>query len=823
MRAHDTPAIDQEFSLSVLIGHGSSSGVVDLCSLKGRNWVRSVTIRQNIDQPVTDCEVRVSREEYELNLSPLDGASALNAVDEPLTIGHMLIVTVTDSSGDHEVFRGYVDAIDWSSPVVTIRARDLAGRLQDTFSETARMYAVGRVPYGVRLWAPSTAATAGEWIAPERLADSGATGVYNVIVGGTFDDEAPGQGGNDPWGTGTVDPDDNFDNGTVTLRRAAVGSAMWAALTDYTWGDIVMPTDSGTERAICIQAGQSSNSEPAWPSTPGAEVSELGVLRWTMLPEATDGGLSLEAVMGAIILDNVSSLPDIYHPTHSGYWRNPFVMAEQSVLEQLRQLALEIGWDLRLKYVASGVSNHELTPGADDGWGYWRLHLYEPSRSSTSADFALNASDVINVTQCGLQLGPIRNVVSVTYSEMTAGGLVQTRKTIKVTDATSITKYGRRFFGIGEGSASGINTSTEATALANAVLSDLKDPGIEFAVELPFRWWIEINDLVSFPTTYSWQPFFNSAQKLAVVAIDHRIETSGNAFRARTVIGTRGKPTAGTKAWHERGQGHGKGKSGAGFTPEGAGSVTVVAGVKGGRIKFTRPGTKVKKPRGGFQMDSSGENVQAELYMSTSSGFTPGPTNLRAISFTDEFNLAGLETGTAQYFRIGLRDRLGNLSALTPETTLTPTQAALDDLDDGMKVAVGASKNSDQSLNNAAGSYKVIFDNEYCDDGGGYDHSNSKFVAPAAGYYRFYARVDVKNFAVGDCFRLDVYKGGAKVREGVFAVAASTAQNMGVEVKAALVLAEDDEVEIYIYKTATSSVSIESDNCFQEIDRIWSR
>lgn len=128
----------------------------DLSSLSGYNWIDEVEWDEDIDQPVAQVRVRLWREVGALSLAPLDTASTLNRLDDGLTYSPLLNLTreikvevatlaanATPAAGDWvHVFHGYIDAIDWpkTESHVEVVARDLGGKLADTFIETERTY-----------------------------------------------------------------------------------------------------------------------------------------------------------------------------------------------------------------------------------------------------------------------------------------------------------------------------------------------------------------------------------------------------------------------------------------------------------------------------------------------------------------------------------------------------------------------------------------------------------------------------------------------------------------------------------------------------------
>ncbi len=215
------------------------------------------------------------------------------------------------------------------------------------------------------------------------------------------------------------------------------------------------------------------------------------------------------------------------------------------------------------------------------------------------------------------------------------------RKAVLATDATSITKYGRLFCEIAESSASNIDTTVEAQALADRVLSDLAEPEADVAVQLVmFFPFVEICDLYTLAAN---DAHFDTDQKLAVISFGHRFSSG----EVTTDMRLRGKPASKSrKGWFERLTDAGGAEqhaltelsSGAPFniTLDGS-SLTAIGGMKGIIQREAH-----KKQR----------RVDYEIHISETSGFTPGVGTLVAFSNGREFETGALEPGVVYYLQV---------------------------------------------------------------------------------------------------------------------------------------------------------------------------
>lgn len=259
-----------------------------------------------------------------------------------------------------------------------------------------------------------------------------------------------------------------------------------------------------------------------------------GVLvdRWVEAPKSygTGPGRAVESVMQDLLDDTFGGgIVTLYTPVSPSFLITTYQQQRMSVMDALQALALLIGWDVRYKW--------------DDGTGAFRLTFSQPPRSKTTPDFTFGPADYIDITTLDLDVTNIRNVVQVSYKSVLTGARAVTTST----DATSVTKYGRRFFGIQEGDTSPIDTAAEAQAEGDAALADLKDPKANQEVEAPFFWPGDLGDLYRFTDN---RVHYNSNQDLATVTMRHELSQGHH----RTVFRTRGSPAGAYNTWLGKGQ-----------------------------------------------------------------------------------------------------------------------------------------------------------------------------------------------------------------------------------------------------------------------------
>lgn len=414
----------------------------------------------------------------------------------------------------------------------------------------------------------------------------------------------------------------------AAVSGAPVGVRIWAPGEVWALGEYVMPTEAnrsilGSGRFFKVStAGTAGTAEPAW-NISGATTDGSAVFTYEGALTPTTG-YSVESVMQAILNDNGLSSLTLATPVSPGWQILAYKQDRTSVFEALRTLALQIGWDLRMKW--------------DSGTSAFKLTFYDPNRSKTTPDYTFDSDDYESLSEVSVNKQEIRNVVQVVYFNRSAlAPLGQSKRTVlTVSDSASITKYGRLFMEIPEESTSNIDTSTEATTLANAALADLKEPTVGHSAELAFGFpYAELNDLYRFTANGR---HYSSNQDLACVGITHEVSEG----IMRTSIACRGKPTAGASLW-----------TNAGVKPIGQGTIhsTDILATESGITSSSSPiigGTRLK-----FDGTSVVKDIplQLEVHVSDTTGFTPSSTTLVYQGDSREVEISKLNPGQTYYGR----------------------------------------------------------------------------------------------------------------------------------------------------------------------------
>jgi hypothetical protein len=556
----------------------------DLGSYPGFNSVVDAEWGENVDDPHATARITLFRDLDDFSIAPLvDGAvnrafnpggsfSALLALNREIRISLAVMpADVPAASTDYGVFfHGRIDTIDWGSEQISIDARDLGGKLADAWIEEERVYAFAEVA-----------------------------------------------------------------GSPVSLR-------IWAPSTSYAVGDYVIPTVARRDVSgagayyfyKCTTAGVSNTTEPTWPTSGGGTVTDNTAIFTQQGSTNLNGGYNVQAVMQNMLDDWLGAgAVTLYTPTSPGWAITQYLQSRTSLLEALRTLALQIGWDIRYKWRA-GTSQFELT-------------LAGPDRAKASPDRTFSAADYSTVSGLKLDKSGIRNVVRVVYSDAgtPAPTGAENRKYVEVSDSTSITTYGRLFMEIAEASTSHIDSSSEATTMANAALSDCKDPKVEQAVEMVQGFpWAELGDLYRFSAN-GWH--YTTDQDLALYSVRH----TASDGRLKTTFECRGQPSTGFDRWHEA-----SGRE----NPEDVHSLSVFEAGRGIAL-----GASSVPVVGGIQLTATMDSEriaygeELEWHVSQSSGFTPSAATLVTVSTSREITISDLIPGGTYYGKIVPRIRNG--------------------------------------------------------------------------------------------------------------------------------------------------------------------
>ncbi len=417
---------------------------------------------------------------------------------------------------------------------------------------------------------------------------------------------------------------------TPAVYAVQKGCLIWAPGETQAVGDLCVPTtlNGYLYRATAITTGVTGSTQPSWPTTVGATVTDGGVT-WTCgVATAAAGTVSMEAVLQQMLNDSPVSLT-LHAPDATSFLMSPWKQEREPILESMRKVAQLIGWDLRPRY---------------DSGGTYRFQLYKPDRAASSPVRTFAPASYLDVGSLDIGIEDVRNVVRVVYGDSTdlgSDGKTPKRKYRQAVDTASIAAYGRRFMEVAEEATSQIDTAAEADALVAAALADLATPYAALEVEALFFPWVQLGDLYRFSAN---NVHFDSDQDLAVVGYSHEAQLGDDGEQTfRTSLTCRGKPSGGSDRWLQWDSRPGVAPTHSLQDSHGGADLTVVdaAAVAGGaRFRIAEKLSRLAKFDG------------LELHVSASSGFTPSAATLSTVGKADSLEIQNLVPGRTYYARV---------------------------------------------------------------------------------------------------------------------------------------------------------------------------
>lgn len=316
------------------------------------------------------------------------------------------------------------------------------------------------------------------------------------------------------------------------------------------------------------------------------------------------------------------------------------------VLGKCTEITELIAWSVRYKW--------------DDFRKEHRFTLFEPDRTKvwSSSELDLTNGAILDWESLKLSRANIRNVVDVEYGNQAStdntGAAVRAKVT--ATDATSISKVGRRYCKVGVTWPGPIDTNTEAQRMADGMLSDLKDPKAEGVAEVFHRLAVELGDMAR---ARADAERFKTDTDFAVTSW----RAHHAATKQRTTIGLRGaKPSGGFRRWfdgwiQQRGHRPGKGKG----KPPTPSTPTLLAISEGLRVSWTYPVNK-----------RAMKYLETEIHASTTTGFTPSSSTLQKTHRGLDCVLKGLDPTQTWFVKLVHKDAMQNASAASVQSSTRP-------------------------------------------------------------------------------------------------------------------------------------------------------
>lgn len=236
------------------------------------------------------------------------------------------------------------------------------------------------------------------------------------------------------------------------------------------------------------------------------------------------GGTAVETVMQQILDDNLGAgAVTLYTPVSPNWFLHEFSQKLTSVMEAIRALAKQIGYEIRYVYDA----NNNL-----------RLTFYAPDRAKTISDYAIGPTVYTDITKLDLDIVDVRNAWTVEFIDRVSGNKLSSI----ATSAPSIAQYKRRPAKIAYGYTSNIDSITEADKMTAAAVADTAFPK---ALEVIDVMYLPIVDLADVITLMPNGEHYDTEQARAVYAFDHDLRDGDGT----TTLTTRGKPSGGYDTW----------------------------------------------------------------------------------------------------------------------------------------------------------------------------------------------------------------------------------------------------------------------------------
>lgn len=294
----------------------------------------------------------------------------------------------------------------------------------------------------------------------------------------------------------------------------------------------------------------------------------------------------------------------------------------------------------------------------DDDRYDFRLLYSMPDINKSTPDWTMSARDYLDVQSVGVAIVDIRNAVEGRFVDMDgtpdADGNYP-RRIVKMENAASIAKYGRRAAVLSEGSTSPINRLVEMEALLTAFLAYLSEPKALLETVHPYRRFVQLGDLGRFEAN---DVHWSSDKDLAAVSRENAFQAGG---QVTTTLRLRGQP-AGARLKLFQMIVHPGLAPNTPTTGTQAPSGLAVQCVTGGmHVSWDRPGGK-----GNRQYD------RTEVYLSTVDGFDPSATVPYETTPASGMFIPNLTGGTPYHVVIRHMDRAGNPSPYSEQVSCTP-------------------------------------------------------------------------------------------------------------------------------------------------------
>lgn len=243
----------------------------------------------------------------------------------------------------------------------------------------------------------------------------------------------------------------------------------------------------------------------------------------------SSGGTAVETVMQQVIDDNLGAgVFTLAVPSSPGFMVTEYPHGDATLVGKTVRQALD---DLSAAFAGYVDYRSDLT-------------LIVPDRTEPtagSAEATIGPEHYKAIPKLDVDLDAIRNVVRITFRDSATGEV----EFVEVEHAGSIAAYEEQFIGIMEGDPSPIDTTSEATDMANDILSDLAVQRVQQQVQDWFFYPVELGDHITWKANGK---HYDTDQHWAVTGFRHRLSKD----KRETTFDVRGAASGGYRRWLRR-------------------------------------------------------------------------------------------------------------------------------------------------------------------------------------------------------------------------------------------------------------------------------
>lgn len=233
---------------------------------------------------------------------------------------------------------------------------------------------------------------------------------------------------------------------------------------------------------------------------------------------------SAEATMSAILQLGGFSGTEVQTPASPGWTVNAYPQEEMPVLEALRRIAQQIGWDVRYFKSTGGLRFYD--PNRQG-----TIQVWPPGTYRYNTDATIGPDRYQDISELAWGDDDVRNYWEGWWRDPDTG--LPPLTPVVAQDAESIGRYGLRYARIYLDRATNITNATEMAAYLAAALADNKDPFASHKVgPMPFYPTVELNDLHTYLAN---GVEYDRDLQLAVAEYTHHWESTPKVMPTTTI------------------------------------------------------------------------------------------------------------------------------------------------------------------------------------------------------------------------------------------------------------------------------------------------